>query len=397
MPLIALPQNWAPGQIIPAAWGNNVGIDVSLLDARTGGDPPATNRFLVSTTPPQAGWRVLNAGDFGAGIIPDAAMSNQKVNQRNTDGAGNPGAYPSFAAAIAANSAFYDVSPSADGPNPSIGFQVFQNRHWNWAAGDYRVMFAMSFSHINECYLRIVNASVASPWARLWHSLNDGAGTDLDAGKFEGKTYAQAKADIIAAVPIPPGAAVEVPIGVIAMWMTSMTAPTGWVIETSMFNLLPAGVNATQNGTFGGLGSTGGAASHAHTVTAHAHDLSSHTHRLPTHVHGGPSHTHGMKNHGHNHDLSVGGASGSSTRLDGANPVSSTTHSHPLNGGIGTPTDNTSDAAGSGNTGLPGDYPAGGPNTADPSNNTSGNATPPTDGISHLPPFRTVLFIKKST
>lgn len=164
-----------------------------------------------------------------------------------------------------------------------------------------------------------------------------------------------------------------VPAGVIAMWLTSMTPPSGWVIETNLANVFPGGVNGSGTGLFGALNSTGGA-------TQHFHDQSQH-------VHSGPSHAHSLNNHTHGFSGTTA-SSGSTDGLgnNGGTSVNTTSHTHGFGGTTGGNTGDTG-GAGSGNTGPAGDFTGGASGAG--SNTTALNTAT-------LPPFRAVLFIRKS-
>lgn len=74
---------YAPTNLIPSAWANQLYQNEVHLDNRSGHDAPAPNLFLVSGAAPSLvnGWRALQAGDFAPGVIPDAAMANLKVTK----------------------------------------------------------------------------------------------------------------------------------------------------------------------------------------------------------------------------------------------------------------------------------------------------------------------------
>jgi hypothetical protein len=172
VPIVLLPQSWAPGVIIPSSWANNIGYDIALLDERTGHDPGGAQRFLASTDPTHASWRLLNQNDFPTPIIPSAAMIDQKVNIRNRNVAGVFGAYTSFAEAAAAGSAFFDVSATPTGPNPTNSWLAIQNRHWNWEAGNFGWQLAVAFQDYENIWVRGITNSTPTPWRKLWHEGN---------------------------------------------------------------------------------------------------------------------------------------------------------------------------------------------------------------------------------
>lgn len=277
MPVIPLPRAWQPNDIIPAQWGNNVGLDFQVLDVRTGGDPGVADRFLVSNGAASSLWRALRQADFGAGIIPSSALIDRKVNTLNPN-------YPTFAAAVAGGSHFFDVGAAPDGPTPS-SFMAMQLRNWNYAAGDYHVTLAVNLYDVRELYIQGVVGGTPSPWYKLFHSGNGGVNSGIDADKLQGKTPGHGTGQI----PINDGvvnpnlnaglfggqapAYYATAAQVAAVWTADMiviwpnqthTIPVGWVQETNLNGRFPMGSSGALPGTPGGGGP------HAHGIR-HTH------------------------------------------------------------------------------------------------------------------------------
>lgn len=378
MPISPLPADWEPNDIIPSQWANNIAAIVAQLDARTGpADPLAANRWLQSTGGTTASWVDRAAAVLGAIGYTPLSISGGRVDGRLEI------QYPGAAGGPQNWQENQLMVTGVAGGYPAISLHQ---------AG---VSVAVLYAATGELWTMV---GATTP-GRLWHSANDGSGSTLDAdtldghdsghtfntipiadqaanpflnaGQFEGHTYAQAKADIAGSVP---GASVEVPNGVIAMWLGGMTAPAGWVIETRLANLLPAGVVPAQNGTFGGLGASGGAASHTHAPTDHTHAGAGHTHSGTVHNHSGANMT----------IAGTAAATGSTNGLyqgpGGATAVT-TGHTHPVTGTVGGNTEND-----------------GGGTTGGASAGTTGGASVLSTGgplASGLPPYRTVLFIAR--
>jgi hypothetical protein len=391
MPLIPLPVTWAPGNIITSNWGNSVGTNVALLDSRTGGDPLAASRLLIANGPTSALWRLLQAGDYQNGTIPSAAMIEQKVNQVSVDPNVN-----SFAGALP-GSGFYRIAFPVVGDAPPVtpvpaDWHLIQSRHPSWGV-DYRVQLAFDISDVKNSYIRMIVNGGTIGWAKIWHSMNDGVNSGLDADLFNGLTYAQAKADIAASVP---GASVEVPVGVIAMWRNANTPPSGWVIETTMRNLMPIGFDDsvpgfTGNPGIGALTQVGGTAGHTHLMASHQHGVAPHLHGMSGHVHSGPDHSHSGS------PLSISGKtsgpSGQNTTGGTGNTSGDGSHTHDP--GTMDIAGNTGQA-GTGNTGGNSDN-TGGPGQIDGSTpaNTGVNNSPTAGPNNGYPPYQVVMFIRK--
>lgn len=343
------PADPVPTTVITVAYAvTNLLDPIRALRANTGAaDPPALNRVAVSTgVGGPTSWQQVPADAILDGAVTDAKLASAKVARTA------PG-FATFSAAMAQLSSLCYLNVPADAPSVVNGdWQLLQVTVPHAPTYGWQLTSALN---VNELYTRVVTAGTGGPWRRLWHSGNDGSGSGLDAGLFEGRTFAQATTEIAATVP---GATVEVPTGVIAMWRTSMTPPTGWVVEDQLYNLLPGGVNATQNGTFGALNSTAGAVSHNHTLNNHAHNMNNHTHGS-----GGL------------------GITGTATGTESASGQS---------GGTGT------NRADSPHTHDSGDFDVSGSTDAPSNNGTSSNNDNTSTPLSTLPPYRAVLFIKKS-
>lgn len=170
MPLRPVTQSFVTGDIVPSAWANDLGWNVAVaLDSRTGYDPLANNLFLVSQdiATGLGIWRLLQAGDYQPGTIPDSAMNIQKVDRHNL-------AYVSFAATGAAGSGFFDINPAADAPNPSQQYLLIQARHYNYAV-DCRVQIAANVVNANDTWIRSIINGSPTTWQRLWHGGNTAA------------------------------------------------------------------------------------------------------------------------------------------------------------------------------------------------------------------------------
>lgn len=273
MPLTPI-TDYAPGEIIPSAWANTLKANQAALDSRTGGDPGATGRFLASSGALGGLWRLLQAGDFGAGIVPDAALANPKVNQLSVDVA-------SFAAALP-GSGFYRVGLPPDGPVGPVGdWHLIQARSQNWAQ-DYRAQIVMDATNPNGIYLRMIVAGSAGAWFRMWHAGNDGSGSGLDAGLLEGST----KAEIIAASA---GSVPGLAAGIGAYWTgAAASIPVGWARHAAANGRILVGDGTTFGQAFAVNGAYGASWAHAHDLSNHAHDFN-HGHTINDHAHGGAS------------------------------------------------------------------------------------------------------------
>lgn len=343
---------------------NSVG-QLELIDGQVIGSKLADNAVTLAKMADNS----VGQAELINGQVTDVKLASQKVNIVNP-------AYANFGAASQnAGSGFYDIGQGTSPPDAPVAGEgwwwCIQNKHGNWGS-DYRMQIAIPFAgarSVEHMWVRAINNGVSGAWARIWNSANDGSGSGLDAGLFEGRDYASAKADIIASVP---GGTVEVPPNVIAMYLVSTTPPTGWAVETGLYDRIPGGINAGGNGTFGAINSVGGVASHGHDLSNHAHDYN--------HTHGVASHTHGSS------ALSVTGSTGNESNAGQSGGTGTNRADSPHTHGVG-----TLDVAGSTDgqaltTNNLGTSPV---NTGAPSNNNSG-------GASHLPPYRAVLYIKKT-
>lgn len=171
MPLRPITE-YAPNDIIPSQWANDLKFNQSLLDGRTGHDPPQAGLFVASLDGGLGTWRTLQASDYKANSIPDGAMANAHVHSLDQ--------VPlSFSAAGALGSGFFTLNQTSDAPVPATPqWLLIQDRYQNYGT-DHRLQITCSLTNVNELYVRsIVNGS-PGPWRRMWHS---GNGSFLSSG-----------------------------------------------------------------------------------------------------------------------------------------------------------------------------------------------------------------------
>lgn len=93
----------------------------------------------------------------------------------------------------------------------------------------------------------------------VWHAGNDGSLSTLDADTVDGQHAAA-----FAAVGHTHASVIGVPVNVVALWLEGGAIPVGWVAETRLNGLIPAGAGTT----YGAHGTIGGLASHTHAASS---------------------------------------------------------------------------------------------------------------------------------
>jgi len=179
------PPTVATGDIYTAAMFNTYTRDnMNHLRVLLGNaDPGGINKALYSTGASTATW----------GLLPSAAMLEQKVNQVSP-------VHTTFAAALALGSGFYIIENSpggvVDGPvGAVVNWYLIQNRYYNYSV-DHRIQMAMGLVNDNYCYIRwIINGSPSS-WFKLWNTNNDGSGSGLDADSLDNRNAGNGNGDI---------------------------------------------------------------------------------------------------------------------------------------------------------------------------------------------------------
>lgn len=221
------PANPVPSTVITVAYAvTNILDPIRWLRIMTGGsDPPGSNYWLRSTSISAVSWV-----DRATEVV--AALGYTPVNKAGDSGIG----------------ALSVTSLTASG---QVGSTV--------AAGTAPLIVTSPtlITNLNADLLDGLNAGNATGQIPI---SNGTMNVNCNVERLGGST----KAEIIASIP---GAVVEVPAGVVAMWKTG-TAPTGWTIDSAFAGRIAAGAG----GSFGAVNSTGGSATHNHTVL-HNHPL----------------------------------------------------------------------------------------------------------------------------
>ncbi len=169
------PNTVATGDIYTAAMYNTYLRDNTLhLRSNTGnGDPTAANQVAVSTG--------VGAGSAW-GTLPDAAMTNQKVNKSSPEYNTTLGP-----AAVLANSGFFEINaPSADAPVAGRKYHIFQAMKADGSV-NYSVQIAVDVDEtLPTSWIRVIVSGTPSAWYKLWNSAIDGSGSTLDADLLDG-------------------------------------------------------------------------------------------------------------------------------------------------------------------------------------------------------------------
>ncbi len=171
------PNTVATGDIYTAAMYNTYVKDNSIvLRSNTGnGDPASANLVAVSS----------GAGVTAWGTVPDAAMTNQKINKVNP-------IYSSFnaAAAVIGNSGIFDIVNAggiADAPDPArTQYHCIQSMKNNGAI-TFTVQEAIDTLYTTPVvYKRVIVSGTPSSWYKVWNAANGGSGSGLDADLLDG-------------------------------------------------------------------------------------------------------------------------------------------------------------------------------------------------------------------
>lgn len=86
-------------------------------------------------------------------------------------------------------SGFNEIEGSSGiGAPTGTWYHVITNRHTNTDA-NYQMQIAGEFFDVNNFYYRIISNGSVGSWAKIWHSLNGGSGSGLDADTVDGAHY----------------------------------------------------------------------------------------------------------------------------------------------------------------------------------------------------------------
>jgi hypothetical protein len=88
---------------------------------------------------------------------------------------------------VALPSGFYNEYAAYGAPT-ATWYHMIASRHSNFD-NNFQMQLAGEFFSANELYYRIISNNTPSSWARMWHSLNDGSGSGLDADLLDGFHY----------------------------------------------------------------------------------------------------------------------------------------------------------------------------------------------------------------
>lgn len=224
---------------------------ISSSDANVGyaGNIRYFRQFI--SNPASANLPLVSSSTDGAAFntLPDAGMTNQKVNQVNPS-------YTGFAALTDKGSGFFDVAGTAgDAPEAShSGWMVIQNRHWNWGA-NYWFHFTAALDDATDIFCRTVIANTPSAWARVWTSANDGSGSGLDADLLDGHdtsffATASGLATEISDRAAADSAAAHVPSGLGGFFATAAGIASGWTRYSAADGRMLVGAGTTFSVTY---------------------------------------------------------------------------------------------------------------------------------------------------
>ncbi len=158
-----------PGEIITAAGWNTSGRDnINHIWGVIGGNPGSSNKVPVSNGASSSVW----------GLLPDAALADQKVSQVNVNVSDLDSSIPS---------GFYEaLTPAADAHSPTGNSNWYVQSFRLVANSAYRFQIAYNV-HSTDMYIRSILAGVGQPWRRVWTSGVMGTGSGLDADSV--RTY----------------------------------------------------------------------------------------------------------------------------------------------------------------------------------------------------------------
>lgn len=226
----------------------NAGVRDNLLYLRQflSADPGAADKVLVSSASAAAGWTAM---------VDPTILSAVKV------AAATPLA-ASFTALQAANkSGFFEVqSPGTGGPTGSGIWYCINHLEANTPTTN-GMQFACDISNQNELYFHATVSGTPGAWRKLWHAGNDGSGSGLDAGLFEGQPASHyATASSVAAIN-------SVPSGLIAAFRTAAAIAAGWSRFTDGDGRVLVGAGTTFSTTFTENTAVGSSWAHAHSLS----------------------------------------------------------------------------------------------------------------------------------
>lgn len=330
---------YATGDTIEASWANDLRQGFLEIDSRTGGDPGASGKAVVSTSSTAGAWQTLAESD---------QLTAKRVKRTSPT-------YASFALAVAELSGFVDVNNPADAPTAATRWHLIQARMPDPA--NFTLQLAVDVTNQDETYVRAIVNGVAGTWRKLLHAGNMAAvalagltlttsshiaaggnvtgaviassgamsaGGNLTVGGILTSTVASGtaplqvtsptvvtnlNADLLDGLHASDISAGSFPSGVGAWVPTAAAIPSGFSRYTALDGRMPVGAGTTFSTTFVEATDYGSTWSHGHSDSGHGHNAAALGVSGST---GGPSSNTG-----------VGGGAG--TAADGS-------HTHPSGG-----------------------------------------------------------------
>jgi hypothetical protein len=230
------------GTVITRAYAvANLVDPINWLRALTGGgDPPAADRVIVSTSTTATNWAQITTAVLADANVTDVKLALQKVQ------AATPLA-TSFGGLLGANkNGFYLMGSPGDAPVAGHSYYAINIVDFTNPT-TYNCQLAVDNADPTQMYIRLIIAGSGTAWHKVWNDGNDGSSSGLDAGLLEGHAASFfATATGLAAVN-------QVPSGLIAGFRNAAdltAAGAGWVAETNLDGRIMVGSGTAGGQTF---------------------------------------------------------------------------------------------------------------------------------------------------